>query len=78
MRDERGVLTRRARYVAEMAALLAERAERYESVVDAQVAEHGTSFTYEGYDVSQADCGTNISRMIVQLRLELAEMGRML
>ena len=78
MKQGKGILTERAKYVADMAALLAERAERYESVVDAQIAEHGTSFAYEGYDVNQADCGTNISRMIVQLRLELAEMGRML
>ena len=61
-----------------MAALLAARAERYESVVDAQIAEHGIERVYEGYDVSQADCGTNISRMIVQLRTELLELGKML
>lgn len=78
MRQGKGILAERAKYVATMAALLAERAERYESVVDAQIAEHGIECAYEGYDVSQADCGTNISRMIVQLRTELLELGKML
>lgn len=78
MKDGRGKLTRRARYVAEMAQLLAERAERYETVLDKNIEEHGTDLVYAGYDTSTADCGTNVERMIVQLRLELLEMGKMI
>lgn len=78
MRDGRGILTKRARYVADMAALLADRAEAYEAVVDGMIEEYGSDYVYEGHSVNQADCGTNIERMIVQLRLELLELGRML
>lgn len=77
MENGRGALTRRARYVADMAALLAERAEAYESVIDAKVEETGLGWARCGYDVRKAESGTNIERMITQLRLELLELGRM-
>lgn len=77
MKDGKGKLTERAKYVATMAALLAERSERYESVVDKSLDEHGTSLTYYGYDVDQTCSGTNIGRMVVQLRAELLELGKM-
>lgn len=78
MKDGRGTLTKRARYVADMAALLADRAEAYEAVVDGMIDEYGSDYVYEGHNVNQVDCGTNIERMIVQLRLELLELGRMI
>lgn len=78
MKEGKGILTKRARYVADMAALLAERAEVYESVIDAEVEKSGFGWARCGYDVRQAESGTNIERMITQLRLELIEMGRML
>ena len=77
MEQGKGTLTKRARYVAEMAALLAERAEAYESVIDAHVEESGLGWARCGYDVRNAESGTNIERMITQLRLELLELGRM-
>jgi hypothetical protein len=76
MKDGKGILTKRAKYIAEMASLLAERAERYESVVDDQYG--GNPCGMYGYEFKQTDCGTNIERMIVQMRAELLEMGRML
>lgn len=76
MKDGKGILTKRAKYIAEMASLLAERAERYESVVDDQYG--GNPFGRYGYQFTQTDCGTNIERMIVQMRAELLEMGRIL
>jgi len=76
MKQAKGILTKRARYIAEMASLLAERAERYESVVDDQYG--GNPYGLYGYQFTQTDCGTNIERMIVQMRAELLEMGRML
>ena len=78
MKQGKGILTKRARYVADMASLLADRAEAYEAVVDDMIEKCGSAYVYEGYHVNQVDCGTNIERMIVQLRLELLEMGRML
>ena len=78
MKDGKGKLTERAKYVATMAALLAERVERYESVVDESLVEHGTSLAYCGYDVDQTCSGTNLARMVVQLRMELLEVGRMI
>lgn len=78
MRDKKGILTKRARYVADMASLLADRAERYEEVVDESLEEHGTSLVYCGYDVDQTCSGTNLERMVVQLRLELLEIGKMI
>jgi len=76
MKQAKGILTKRAKYIAEMASLLAERAERYESVVDDQYG--GNQFGRYGYQFGQTDCGTNVERMIVQMRAELLEMGRML
>lgn len=76
MKDGKGILTKRAKYIAEMASLLAERAERYESVVDDQYG--GNPYGMYGYQFNQTDCGTNVERMIVQMRAELLEMGRML
>ena len=76
MKDGKGILTKRANYIAEMASLLAERAERYESVVDDQYG--GNPYGRYGYKFNQTECGTNIERMIVQMRAELLEMGRML
>ena len=76
MKDGKGILTKRAKYIAEMASLLAERAERYESVVDDNYG--GNSYGRYGYQFNQTDSGTNIERMIVQMRAELLEMGRML
>lgn len=78
MRQGKGILTERAKYVATMAALFAERAERYESVVDESLEEHGTSLAYCGYDVDQTCSGTNLVRMVVQLRMELLEVGKMI
>lgn len=77
MKQGKGILTKRARYVATMASLLADRAERYEEVVDKQLEEHGTSLVYCGYDVDKICSGTNLERMIVQLRAELLELGKM-
>lgn len=74
MKSERGILAKRARYVADMCELLAQRADAYEKEVD----EHGTSSVYCGYDVSQINSKENVRRMIVQLRAELLELGRML
>ena len=74
MKDGKGTLTKRARYVADMCELLAQRAERYEAAVD----ESGVNSVYCGYDVSQANSKENVRRMIVQLRAELLELGRML
>lgn len=76
MKQGKGILTKRARYVADMAELLAERAERYESVVDDKY--EGNPYGRYGYQFKQTDCGTNVERMIVQMRAELLEMGRML
>lgn len=78
MRDKKGILTKRTRYVADMALLLADRAERYEAVVDESLEEHGVSLVYCGYDVDQTCSGTNLERMVVQLRLELLEIGKMI
>lgn len=78
MKQGKGILTERAKYVATMAALLAERAERYEDVVDKSLEEHGTSLVYCGHNVDQTCSGTNIERMIRQLRMELLELGRMI
>ena len=78
MRQGKGILTERAKYVATMAALLAERAERYEEVVDRSLEEHGTSLVYCGYDVDKMCSGTNLERMVVQLRAELLELGKMI
>jgi len=74
MKSERGILTKRARYVADMCELLAQRAEGYEAAVD----ESGVNSVYCGYDVNQANSKENVKRMIVQLRAELLELGRML
>lgn len=78
MKQKRGILAKRARYVADMAELLAERAERYESEVDRQLEETGYFSVYEGYHVGKEDSGTNLERMVVQLRLELLEVGKMI
>lgn len=78
MKDEKGKATRRARYVSEMCELLSQRVERYEGKVDEKVEECGIGYAYCGYDVGQAESEENIKRMIVQLRLELLELGRML
>lgn len=77
MKQGKGKLTERAKYVATMAALLAERAERYEDVVDGSLEEYGTSLVHCGYDVDQTCSGTNLERMVVQLRAELLELGKM-
>jgi len=74
MKAERGILAKRARYVADMCELLAQRADAYETAVD----ERGTGSVYCGYDVNQANSRENVKRMIVQLRAELLELGRML
>lgn len=74
MKDGRGTLTKRARYVADMCELLAQRAERYEAAVDGS----NVNSVYCGYDVNQANSKENVRRMIVQLRAELLELGRML
>ncbi len=74
MKDGKGMLTKRARYVADMCELLAQRADAYETAMD----ERGTSSVYCGYDVSQTNSKENVRRMIVQLRAELLELGRML
>ena len=78
MKQGKGILTERAKYAATMAALLAERAERYEKVVDESLEEHGTSLAYCGYEVDQTCSGTNLERMVVQLRAELLELGKMI
>lgn len=78
MKDGKGTLTKRARYVAEMCDLLAQRAEGYEEAVDKSVEERGVELAYCGYDVRQAESSENISRMIVQLRMELLELRKML
>ena len=78
MKDGKGTLTKRARYVAEMCELLAQRAEGYEEAVDRSVVERGVALAYCGYDVGQAESSENIKRMIVQLRMELLELGRMI
>lgn len=78
MKQGKGVLTDRAKYVATMAALLAERAERYENEVDISIEKYDTATVYYGFHVGQTDCKENVKRMIVQLRMELSEMGRML
>lgn len=78
MRGAKGNLTERVKYVATMAALLAERAERYESVVDESLEEHGTSLAYCGHEVDQTCSSTNLVRMVVQLRMELLEVGKMI
>lgn len=77
MRQEKGILTKRARYVADMAELLAERCESYEEVIDSKIENGRGDLVYEGYDVSQVNSGTNIERMILQLRAELLELWRM-
>ena len=74
MKSERGILAKRARYISDMCELLAQRADAYETAVD----EHGTNSVYCGYDVNQTNSKENVRRMIVQLRAELLEMGRML
>lgn len=78
MKQGRGVLTDRAKYVATMASLLAERAERYENEVDISIEKYDIASVYCGFNVEQAYCKENVKRMIVQLRMELSEMGRML
>jgi len=78
MKHGKGILTERSKYVATMAALLADRAEMYESEVDRQLEETGYFSVYEGYHVGKEESGTNLSRMIVQLRLELLEVGKMI
>ena len=78
MRQGKGVLAERAKYVATMAALLAERAERYEEIVDRSLEECGTGIAHFGYDVGQTCSGTNIERMVIQLRAELLEVGKMI
>lgn len=78
MKQGKGILTKRARYIADMASLLADRAERYEESVDKSLEERGTSIVYCWYDVDQMYSGTNLERMIVQLRLELLEIGKMI
>ncbi len=78
MRQGKGILTERAKYVAEMAALMADRAEKYERAVDKSIEEHGVGCVYCGHNVDQTYSGTNIERMIRQLRLELLELGRMI
>ena len=82
MKHGKGMLTERAKYVATMAALLAERAERYEEIVDKSLEENGTNLVYCGvycgYDVDQMCSGTNLERMVVQLRAELLELGKMI
>ena len=77
MKDGKGILAKRAKYIAEMASLLAERAERYESVVDGGDEDGGYHLGRYGYEYDQTECGTNVSRMITQLRLELLELGKM-
>lgn len=67
-----GALTKRARYIAQMAELLADRAEAYEGAV----REH--TYVRYGYELSQTESGTNVERMIVQLRAELLELGKIL
>ena len=74
MKTERGILAKRARYVSDMCELLAQRAESYEAAVD----KSGVNSVYCGYDVNQANSKENVRRMIVQLRAELLELGRML
>lgn len=61
-----------------MANLLAERAERYENEVDISIEKYDTTSVYCGFNVERADCKENVKRMIVQLRMELSELGRML
>lgn len=78
MKQGKGILTKHARYVATMAALLADRAERYEGAIDNQIEDSGVGCAYCGYDVDQTCSGTNIERMIVQLRAELLELGKMI
>ena len=74
MKTERGILAKRARYVSDMCELLAQRAESYEVAVD----KGGVNSVYCGYEVNQANSKENVRRMIVQLRAELLELGRML
>ena len=78
MKGEKGKATRRARYISVMCELLAQRVERYEGKVYEKFEEHGVGYAYCGYDVGQAESGENISRMIVQLRMELLELRKML
>lgn len=78
MKQGKGVLAERAKYVATMAALLSDRAERYEEIVDKSLEEHGTNLIYYGYDVDQMCSCTNLERMVVQLRAELLELGKMI
>ena len=78
MKQGKGILTERAKYVATMASLLAERAERYENEMDTSIEKYESTSVYCGFNVGQADCKENVKRMIVQLRMELSEMGRML
>lgn len=78
MKQGKGILTERAKYVAMMASLLAERTERYEGVVDGWLEEYGTSLVYCGNDVDQTCSGTNLERMVIQLRAELLELGKMI
>lgn len=55
MKQGKGILTKRARYIADMASLLADRAERYESEVDRQPEETGYFSVYEGYHVGKEE-----------------------
>ena len=79
MKDRKGTLTKRARYVADMCELLAQRAEGYEAAVDESgVSSAYCGYEYRGHEVNQANSRENVKRMIVQLRAELLELGRML
>lgn len=72
-----GALTERAEYCASMARLLAERVGNYESAFDVTRDSDGYGVARVGYEIGKMDSPTNIERMIVQLRSELLELGKM-
>lgn len=61
-----------------MARLIEQRVENYESVFDESRERNGYGKARVGYEIDKIDGPTNIRRMIVQLRAELLELGRML
>lgn len=73
-----GALTERARYCANMASILSQRVERYERVFDESRDKNGYSTARVGYEIDKIDGPSNLKRMVVQLRMELLELGRML